>query len=219
MNIHYFNYYPNLIKQKSNPTFKSSARMDINLTEGRQIIGADGQLHKTNMPREWSRDSKESIEVAQGEYSVAEYSSRTPSLQTYGIGPCVALTIYDKESKQGFLAHIDSPQKAKSLHEILPQLLKRGFDANNCEARIIGGTTSNHSSEIIKNIQKNLNEADLKIVETDILGKSTRNIQLDLNTGNVTDYGQTIQSRPDISIVAWNLMYRDTLTEYCPPKQ
>jgi chemotaxis receptor (MCP) glutamine deamidase CheD len=183
--------------------------------EGRQIIDPNGKLQRTNFTRKISFDSDKSIEVMQGEYSIIEYSENTPFMQTYGIGPCVAVTIYDKKSKKGFLAHIDTHSKAKSLNGILSRLKTRGFDTDNCEARIIGGQTG-CSTETVKEIQKQLNSKKINIVEMDVLGSDARSIQLDLNTGEVTDYNETIHTRNDMDIVVVRTLYSENLIEYRP---
>jgi chemotaxis receptor (MCP) glutamine deamidase CheD len=183
--------------------------------EGRQIIDPNGKLQRTNFTRKISFDSEKSIEVMLGEYSIIEYSENTPFMQTYGIGPCVAVTIYDKKSKKGFLAHIDTHSKAKSLNGILSRLKTRGFDTDNCEARIIGGQTG-YSTETVKEIQKQLNSKKINIVEMDVLGSDARSIQLDLNTGEVTDYNETIHTRNDMDIVVVRTLYSENLIEYRP---
>lgn len=138
-------------------------------------------------------------------------------MQTYGIGPCVAVTIYDRTNKKGFLTHIDTPEKAKSLKTVLYKLSAQGFDVKNCEARIIGGQT-NSSMDTVKEIQKALEEKQYNIVETDVFGNCARAIQLDLNTGEVTDYNETIHQRDDIDMVAMRTIMSNKLTEYNPPK-
>ena len=201
---------------RNRSVFSGYVHFEGDPVKGRQIIGSNGKLQSTNLKRKYSVDSEKSIEVMQGEYSIIEYSKNTPSMQTFGIGPCVAVTIYDKQRKKGFLAHIDTLSKAQSLDSILSMLIKyRDFDTDNCEARIIGGKTG-CSTETVKEIQKQLNTKNFNIVEMDVLGNSSRSIQLDLNTGEVTDYNETIHTRNDIDVVAVKTLINKMLIEYCP---
>lgn len=50
----------------------------------------------------------------------------------------------------------------------------------------------------------------------DVLGSDVRSIQLDLNTGEVTDYNETINTRNDIDIVVTRTIFSENLIEYCP---
>ena len=93
----------------------------------------------------------------------------------------------------------------------------QGFDVKNCEARIIGGQT-NFSMDTVKEIQKALEEKQYNIVEMDVFGYGVRAIQLDLNTGEVTDYKETIHQRDDIDMVAMRTIMSNKLTEYKPPQ-
>ena len=51
-----------------------------------------------------------------------------------------------------------------------------------------------------------------------MFGNGARAIQLDLNTGEVTDYNETINQRDDIDMVAMRTIMSNKLTEYNPPK-
>lgn len=202
---------------KNKSVFEGYIHFDGDPEEGRQVIDADGILSKTYNQRNISKDSQKSIEVGQGEYTIAEYSEDTPYLQTFGIGPCVAVTIYDKTTKKGFLTHIDTPNKAKSLRDVIGKLEAQGFNLKDCEVRIIGGQTGS-STSTIKEIQKCIEQTPATVVEMDVLGYKVRSIQLNLDTGEVTDYNETIHTRNDTDIVAIRTLTNDTLTEYKPNK-
>ena len=207
----------NSFVNKNRSVFAGYINFEGDPVEGRQIANSNGQLEKTNKPRNKTKDTEKTIEVSQGEYSIATVSDEVQTMQTYGIGPCVAVTIYDRTNKKGFLTHIDTPEKAKSLKTVLYKLSAQGFDVKNCEARIIGGQT-NSSMDTVKEIQKALEEKQYNIVEMDVFGNGARAIQLDLNTGEVTDYNETINQRDDIYMVAMRTIMSNTLTEYNPPK-
>ena len=140
--------------------------------------------------RKKSKDDIKSIEVGQGQYAIKTYSKQYPSLQTDYIHDCVAVTIYDKKHKRGFIAHFDEDEKIYDFKNLIKQL---GFNPKYCEARIIGGRTglSEGKVELLDNILK---QNKFNIVEIDVLGTKERAIQMDLNTGEVSDYQETQES-------------------------
>ena len=163
---------------------------DKDYNSGRRVT-VFGYLIRTIFGRNKSTDNNKSIEVDQGQYAVKKYSQEFPAMQTWNVQNCVAVTIYDKVNKRGFMAHIDCTSKAYDLKNVLKKL---GFKPENCEARIIGGRDemSEGNVEIIDNI---LRCFKFDIVEQDVLGKKIRAIQMDLNTGEVTDYEETVESK------------------------
>ena len=207
----------NSFVNKNRSVFAGYISFEGDPVEGRQIVNTEGQLKQTSLRRNITKDTEKTIEVSQGEYSIATVSDEVQTMQTYGIGPCVAVTIYDKTNKKGFLTHIDTPEKAKSLRSVLYKLSAQGFDVKNCEARIIGGQTGS-SMDTVKEIQKVLEEKQYNIVEMDVFGNGVRAIQLDLNTGEVTDYKETIHQRDDIDMVAMRTLLNDKLLEHKPPQ-
>ena len=197
--------------------FRGYIHMEGDPEQGRHIADNNGNLQLTDAKRNRSSDTEESIEVAQGEYCVAEPNEKySKYLQTFGVGPCVAVTIYDTKSKKGFLAHIDTSDKANDLNSVLAKLKYQGFDFNNCEARIIGGQT-NQSEETVNQIKKALDNNSISVAEMDVLGNGTRAIQLDLSTGEVTDYDETIHTREDGALSGqFSLFTTDKLRQYFP---
>ncbi len=155
--------------------------------EGRWISNDNGELVRTNQPRNSTYDIRGANEVLQGQYSIKQ-AEDSRYMQTFGIGPCVALTLYDNETRTGVMAHIDSPEKVEnSTPVIIRQLQQQGIDPEDLEARIIGGRTE-LSEEIIRNLNQSLSQYNVPIVEEDILGNSSRAIMMDLNDGEVYDY-------------------------------
>ncbi len=160
---------------------------DKDYKEGRQIL-ADGEFISTDAKRQICEDDPNSALVEQGRYAIKKYSQDTPSMQTYHVNNCVVATIYDKETKTGFMAHFDLTETIEKLDKILDNA---NFNPNTSEVRIIGGVTK-WSEGKIEMIEDSINKHNLKIVEYDILGEDNeRNIQLDLNTGEVYDYKET----------------------------
>ena len=172
---------------------------DNEYTQGRKTIQKD-TLKPTHKKRKLTCDDKKSIQVEQGEFALKTYSEDAPSLQTYNVCNCVAISIYDKETKKGFLAHIDTVSRADSLEKVLQNC---NFNPETSEVRIIGGHTE-ASEGLIEIIDETVKKFSLKVVEYDLLGNNKRrDIQLDLNTGELFDYNE---SKPtyDMSLVEEN---------------
>lgn len=161
-----------------------------NSIKGRFILDKSGKLIKTDEKRNLSEDDSNSLEVLQGQYAIKQYSQDTPQMQTYNLTSCVALTVYNQKTKTGFLCHVDFPQKTKGLENILSKL----GNAADCEARIIGGDGTFDSNKIAEKMEKILKESKISLVERDINTKPVQNIQLNLETGEVTDYIETKSS-------------------------
>ena len=168
---------------------ESSFRACVQYTDneykpGRKLLN-NNKLISTDMKRKTASDDEKSLQVEQGQYAIKKYSKDTQSLKVYNVCNCVAVTIYDKKTKRGFITHIDTAERAESLEKVLKDAK---FNPKTTEVRIIGGITgqSEGTVEIIEGVIKNFN---LPIVEYDILGEPIqRNIILDLKTGEVFDY-------------------------------
>ena len=157
---------------------------DTEYTQGCKVL-QEGEITPTDKSRNSCEDSLNSIQVEQGEYAVRTYSEDTPSLQTYNVCSCVAVTIYDKATQRGFIAHIDKADRADSLEKILEEC---NFNPETSEVRIIGGW-SDTSEGTVETIDEIVKKFKLNVVEYDVLGESCRrDIQLDLKTGEVLDY-------------------------------
>lgn len=167
--------------------------------EGRRIKDGSNQV-TTELPRKTSPDDSDSIHVKQGQFAVKTYSPKNTSLQTCDICTCVAVTVYDKATQKGFLAHIDSVRRAQNLKEILQTA---GFNPETSEVRIIGGYTD-CSEGTIEMIDEVMDELKLNVVEYDILGSDKRSIQMDLQTGEVSNY--TEQDKTPIAEIGFKLV-------------
>lgn len=155
-------------------------------TEGRKIL-KNNELVSVKKNRRRCKDDNNSVQVEQGEFAVRTYSKETPSLQTYNVCNCVAVTIYDKSAKRGFITHIDTVDRADSFEKVLK---KCKFNPETSEVRIIGGQTK-RSEGIVEIIDETLKKFKLQVVEYDVLGDGRRDILLDLNTGEVFDYKES----------------------------
>jgi len=112
-------------------------------------------------------------------------SKPNEALVTYGLGPCVALVLYDEESKTGMLAHADGLTSIfddeHSLREIVYRYLNNK-KPEKLKSYIIGGNT-NMSENIIHNISMLLQLNGIKITGQDILGDDSKSVILDTRTG------------------------------------
>ena len=138
--------------------------------------------------REVTGDHPKSVEVLQHEFTITRPGNdRSPFLQTFGAGPCVVLTLYDKRTKTGLLAHLDATTDvAGSFGQMAANLARHGVDIGNMEARIIGGQTG-QSEELILKLRDQLGDRNVRIVEQDIVESSydVSAVVLDTNTGEL----------------------------------
>ncbi|MDE2293243.1 MAG: hypothetical protein KGL53_14265 [Elusimicrobia bacterium] len=142
-------------------------------------------------------------EVVMGEYVVAR-APDTPEVRTFGVGPCLALALYDPEAKVGALAHV-SPMDdiAPSVDEIMRDLLRAGADPRRMTARVVGGWRGGAglgvhwtSPDMLRRLRESLRRWALvpdvsRTLVTVDLGSSgagtLHNLRLDLETGAFED--------------------------------
>jgi len=112
-------------------------------------------------------------------------SEPNEALVTYGLGPCIALVLYDEESKTGMLAHVDGLTSIFDDENSLREIVGRYLDNKEPEklkAYVIGGNT-NMSEKTIQNISMILQSNRIKITGQDILGDGSKSVILDTRTG------------------------------------
>lgn len=74
-----------------------------------------------------------------GEFVVAR-AADTPEVRTYGVGPCLALALYDPQARVGLLAHVSPPDDAESsVGAMLASLEAAGAERRRLTARVVGG--------------------------------------------------------------------------------
>lgn len=143
---------------------------------------------------------KEDIKVHIADYKV---SSAPNCIITLGLGSCVGISIYDRFSDFGGLAHImlpDSSQFHKNIKiakyadlaipSMLKEILAKGVDKKDLVAKIAGGAsmfrfpdqhlTMDIGARNIIAVRKSLQELKIPIVAEDVGGHSGRNMILDL---------------------------------------
>jgi len=145
-------------------------------------------------------DTPKAIEVLQHEFAITRPGKgRSPLLQTFGAGPCVVMTLHDKQTKVGVMAHFDATTTvATSFNMIKVKLEKYGVDIGNMEMRLVGGQTG-QSEELILSLRDQADERGIDIVEQEIvLSRSNISaVMLDTETGELYDYDESIHNRID----------------------
>lgn len=163
------------------------------------------------------RDSEELVEVDQGyvrgiiqkEYAITDSGSEKPIIGTSGLGPCIALTIYDRTNQVAGIAHIDGSTSIDSLDRMFYEFHQEDDSVSPLELRLIGGDGSSRETAI--NILEYLKNKGYKLASTDILGKKHPSaFVIDARSGaiipNITpiDNGEEEQLRMQASGIAIN---------------
>jgi len=121
--------------------------------------------------------------------------SLSEKVLTIGAGPCVILTLYDKETGVGALTHLDAETDInKGVGDILYNLRQLGAKTGNLKARIIGGLEG-QSEGLVYDIYVALRaygifyaKSSISIVEADVLARSgSKAVILDAKDGKVYD--------------------------------
>jgi len=156
---------------------------------------------ETQEPMPIANDTITGKEVPQGRAIISGITNNIKNLQTFGLGPCIAVTIYHEGQKIGALAHLDTPSKAKGLQSIIERMSQKGINPSELEARIIGGDGTNVSNETFETVKNILYSRNIDIVETNIGSHYNRptGINLNLKTGEVSAYTETIPWKNDKS--------------------
>ncbi|MGE5042295.1 MAG: hypothetical protein ACM3IJ_05345 [Candidatus Levyibacteriota bacterium] len=125
--------------------------------------------------------SPDLIPVAQREARISTFSPEKKYLATAGLGPCIALVLYNVNTKTGALAHLDSMTGLEDEENLLEEYIKKA-GRENTVAYLVGGE-KDKSEDIIERIQNLLSLHKIGIKGADLLNRSHENIVLDLETG------------------------------------
>jgi len=121
-------------------------------------------------------------------------------LSAYGIGSCVVIVLYDRETKIGGLAHCLLPfgnegslkYPRGAITEVMKQMSHRGARLNKIVAKIVGGAMMfgdfvKHTigKKNITEARKELQRLNIPIVAEDVLGNWGRSIIFKLENGEV----------------------------------
>ena len=129
------------------------------------------------------------------------------SLMAYGLGSCVGVTLYDRRSRIGGLAHIMLPSSRlfnkkpvpgkfadTAIEAVLRELSEKGADVNALEAKITGGANMFEGIKIeavpigLRNVsaaRAKLRENGVHIVAEDVGGIHGRTILFTLEDGRL----------------------------------
>jgi hypothetical protein len=131
-------------------------------------------------------------EVAQGQYLFSK-SSTHEGIQTFGVGPCVVVTLWDSKTKCGALAHIDGiTDVEESLDLMLQEFLLLGIDPSKLTVVVAGGFAGQSEREIFE-LRHYFEFADMKIAveESLIPAGRAKSVNLNLDTGITGYYKET----------------------------
>lgn len=122
-------------------------------------------------------------------YGITSASDANPVLGTKGMGPCVAVAIYNPKTKVGALAHFDTNTDVESMEKMLYSVRDDADDP--LEVHLAGGALGEpNSHRLVEEIVSRLNdEPNLKVKSADILNPSgaLKSLALDTRTGGVSN--------------------------------
>lgn len=159
--------------------------------------------------RNYVKPSTTAPVVAQAEYLITNNRSH-PLVQTLGVGPCVAVTLWDPVTRTGILAHFDAETEADEEMQHLIDIMKaRGVPASRLQARLVGAWKLENnpaSMETLTDIETVLKKASITVKSRDVAtpyglnlndpfgslppadleeSEIYKHLQFDLNTGNL----------------------------------
>lgn len=142
---------------------------------------------------------------------ISEYriASEPEILITYGLGSCIAITLYDPQSRIGGMAHtllprlrpgMDASRPAKfvdaAIELMLAELVRQGADASQLQAKLIGGATMFDSSLLgdkegvgLRNTRaarQTLERCGIRLIGEDVGGSFGRTVEFHLVSGEVS---------------------------------
>jgi chemotaxis protein CheD len=145
--------------------------------------------------------------------SIAEARiDRAPTvLKAYGLGSCVAVGLYDPETRLGGMGHMLLPNRPSSnphgseskyvdagIRQIIDELLRAGANRETLVAKIAGGANMFETSyqtlinsvgaRNAKSARQILGSLDIPIIGEDVGGNRGRTVEFDLATGKMLVY-------------------------------
>jgi chemotaxis protein CheD len=156
---------------------------------------------------------EEKIMIGIGEFKVA----KNPSiLVTLGLGSCVGVCLRDKYNHIGGMIHIMLPEAKESsgnlskyaypgIKLMIDEMVKRGADAKNFEAKIAGGASMFESKgfEIGKKnsdkVKEILHQLGIRVLSEDIGGNRARSLEYRIEDGTL--FVKKVGGKESIEIV------------------
>ncbi|MCK4532964.1 methyltransferase domain-containing protein, partial [bacterium] len=169
-----------------------------------------------SLDNKYSFIKKKTIVIAEREYIISSDGCSAPFIATFQIGPCV-VTLYDKKSKIGCIAHFDKGiDVAKSTEKILKEMASHNVDISSLEVNLFGGDKG-FSEEMISEMKTELEKRKINNVKEDLFGENQlRHILLDTRTGKIyylrddedvftdDDFGRSVEVHKSAIIVYRN---------------
>jgi chemotaxis receptor (MCP) glutamine deamidase CheD len=127
----------------------------------------------------------EDLEFA-GMFQIKSSSPGKPLVGTWGLGPCVGVSLWNSRTKTASVVHLDPTQSVPdTLQEMLDSM---GGRSSGIEARIIGGWTG-FSERTLLHARSFMQERGIAIIQEDTLGfetaKGSRGFIVDSRTGRL----------------------------------
>lgn len=186
-----FSKIPELSQAEEKTFNERFARQSEALEKARKRIEEqDAIIKKTNKNHIETKGTFTSLEafgVLQREVAITNSLSSKPVLATDGIGPCIAVAMYNKAENKAALAHIDALTDIASLEEILEKLSKGNA---HIDVHLVGGDDTSRDKMVdLINLFKNFHNVSIESAD---LGKRKdaeaglpRSLAIDARTGQV----------------------------------
>lgn len=130
-------------------------------------------------------------------YGVTSADDKNPVLGTKGMGPCLAVAIYNPTTKTGTLAHFDTNTDTGSLTKMVDAVRGQG---GVLEVHLAGGELGSlHSHRLVEEVVDRLkSESDMVIKSADIMNPtgSLKSLALDTRTGEISNSFMGSQLNP-----------------------
>jgi len=164
------------------------------------------------------------VTILQSEYSIVQLGvNGIQYIQTFGLGPCVGLCLWDESTKTAFLAHIDSLVDMNSLIPTIKKAFSNtNIDLSQLKAFVVGGD-SQQDDEIIPEIERLVSELGISDVYRDTDKPYGQSLLIDINTGEGYSVGDKTLPIKDFVLrmkESLRASYSPTLTplRYLPPE-
>ena len=196
--------------EESSAPFTSIIKVTLPASLRNKLFDVPEEARLTDNPAVTSQRIKVDEVVLQGEYDVVNGNSKKHLVGTFGVASCVALIIYDPESKIGALAHFDRSNAGQheSMERIFADLESHGANLNNLQITFIGSkqTGSMETALIIENyIKTYLSRKEIPIENLKLrkdFNDTSRTVKFDAHigrTGELTERDMdTIKNDPAI---------------------
>jgi chemotaxis receptor (MCP) glutamine deamidase CheD len=168
---------------------------------GREMIAQINSLGQKQNTGNFTADHARGI--LQTEMGFTNAESEKPILGTFGAGPCIAIAVYNPETKTASLAHFDELTDINSIDDLFYQLSENSRAT--LEVHLAGGSEESRDkvTEVINRIRRQENveiKSAAVIHKNDFNGKS---LAIDARTGEIftqfypqqLDNGEEIEAR------------------------